>query len=386
MQERFIGLAMTRKFAYYRDILRGIVGFAENQPHWRFVTLGENVDRTTRETLKHVDGVIAGIHTREWCRVLQRTRVPFVNIDCRVPGLPVPRVGVDNRLIGQIAARHFEERGLRSFAFIGHKHSLYSIEREAAFREAVTAANHRLAVYHTQNEHVFDDTGTAGLMNNRGVQRWLLSLSLPTGVLTPNDLWGMELAEVCRKVGLRVPEDIAVLGVDDDDLYCAMSRPPLSSIIVPSQAIGLRAAMLLKGLMDRRKPCLKRDVLLPPGSIVVRRSTDLVAIDDPDVIAAIRFIRENSHRPLRVADVLREVPVSRRWLERRVTAAIGVTLGTEIRRAHLDRARKLLAETSLSITQVAEGSGFSDLRHLEVTFHREFGRTPTQFRRETCGR
>jgi LacI family transcriptional regulator len=384
MRERFIGLAMTRKLAYYRNVLRGISAFAVSHPEWRFVTLGEDPTRTTRAALKHVEGVIVGVHTREWCKLLSQSGVNFVNIACLVPGLPIPRVGVNNQLIGQTAVRHFQERGLRSFGFVGHQHSLYSLEREAAFRAAVEAAGHALAVYHSSSPHWFDEADSVGLMNDSRFQRWLRALPRPTGILAPNDLWGIELTEVCRDVGLRVPEDIAVLGVDDDDLYCLISRPPLSSIAIPAQAIGERAAALMNRLIDQPERCPAHDVLLPPGDVVVRRSTDLVAHDDPDVVAAIRFIRENAHRPLRVSDVLREVPVSRRWIERRIVEAIGLTLGAEIRRAHLERAQRLLLDTTLPIAQIARHSGYTDLRQLEAAFRRELGATPSQYRRQAA--
>jgi LacI family transcriptional regulator len=378
-RERFIGLALSHAYSYYRDILRGITRFVEGRSHWRFVRLAPEVDRSVRETLRHVDAAIVDVNSRQWCDVLLKTRARIVNVGNVVPGLPLARVGVENRAIGRMAAEHFLERGLRSFAFVGRRQFLFSIEREEGFRTALAAAGHKLAVYHSHSRSDYDPMASVRLLD-RGVSRWLLALTRPAGILTPNDLWGVEVTEACWQVGLRVPEDIAVLGVDDDDLHCAIARPLLSSVIVPAVSIGMKAAELVDRLLNSRRRTLSHDVLLAPPGIAVRRSTDILEIDDPDVVTAIRFIRENCHRRLQVADVLREVPVSRRWLERRVFHALGITLGAEIRRTRLERAKRLLVQTGLPLADVAAQSGFSDLRHLEVTFRHELNKTPTQFR------
>ena len=179
---------------------------------------------------------------------------------------------------------------------------------------------------------------------NTDLADWLLSLPLQTGVLAMCDHWAVEVLQICRDVGLRVPEDIAVLGVDDDEFYCQLARPALSSVILASEAIGLRAAELIDSLLGKsnKRRNLAPEILLPPVGIATRRSTDVLAIDEPNVVAAIRFIRENCNRPIDVSDVLKEVPVSRRWLERRVQDVLGITLGAEIRRVRIERAKRLL--------------------------------------------
>ena len=184
-----------------------------------------------------------------------------------------------------------------------------------------------------------------------------------------------------------MPEDIAVLGVDDDEFYCQLARPALSSVILASEAIGLRAAELIDSLLGKsnKRRKLAPEILLPPVGVVTRRSTDVLAVNEPNVVAAIRFIRENCNRPIDVSDVLKEVPVSRRWLERRVQDVLGITLGAEIRRVRIERAKRLLLQTKHSIADVAQHSGFTDIRHIENCFRAELGLTPTQFRRSATG-
>lgn len=194
----------------------------------------------------------------------------------------------------------------------------------------------------------------------------------------------MQLTEACRQVGLRIPEDAALLGAEDDDLYCELARPALSSVRVPAEQIGREAAALLDRLLDGARPP-RQPILLPPQGVVARRSSEVLAIDDPDVVAAARFIRGHGHLPLFVADVLREVPVERRSLERRFRKALGRGIWEEIRRVHVERAKRLLAETDQSIKAIAKQSGFTDFRHMAVVFRKELGLSPTAYRSRVRG-
>jgi len=379
-RERVIGLVLSHGYAYYRRILRGIADFADRRPDWRFVSLAPEIGRPVRELLKNVDAAIMGICSREWCNLARRSRARIVNIDCVLPGPTIPRVGVDNRIIGRLAAQHFRERGLRSFAFVGHPQFLFSTEREDGFKSALKRSGHRVSVYQSSVQRSFDVTGCLPQLDARA-KRWLASLPRPSGILAAGDALAADVLRVCAQIEIRVPEDLAILGVDDDDLYCEISRPRLSSVIVPSAALGVLAAKSAEQLMKSGRQFMARNRLVPPPGIAVRRSTDILAISDPDVVATIRFVRENCHRSISVADVLRVVPVSRRSLERRVSATLGITLGAEIRRTRLERARRLLMETDMSIAEVATQSGFTDFRHLAVAFRDAFGQTPTQHRR-----
>jgi LacI family transcriptional regulator len=289
-------------------------------------------------------------------------------------------VRADNEQVGQLAAGHFLERGLRHFAFVGHLGQLVSNEREAAFRRAIEARGFTLAAYHDRKTRAFDPVGRRWPLD-RGVQRWLRDLPKPVGILAQSDLFGVQLTEACRQAGMHVPEDVAILGVDNDDLYCELSRPALSSIVLPTERIGYEAAALLERLLDGKQSPSK-PLLLRPVGVVTRRSTETMAIDDPDVVAAVRLIRENAHLPLRAADVLKHVPVGRRSLERHVRRCLGHGLGAEIRRVHLERAKRLLIETELPIKSVAEQSGFTDFRHMAVVFRKDLGLSPTAFRRQ----
>ncbi len=386
-QKCLIGIASSYEYSHRRDVMRKIVRFARQyRPHWHFVFAAPNVaTHATKEMLKKADVVIVGINNRKWCDLLLQTRVPVINLAVRVPGLPIPFVNTDPELIGKMAAQHFLERGFRSFAYVGERCILFSQQREDAFRSAIHEFGHDgLAVYNVRNERKLAPMGC--LRFEPKFTRWLLSLALPTGILAMDDLWGAEIIETSTELGLRVPEDIAVLGVGNDDLSCMVSQPPLSSIILPAEAIGKRVAAIVEELLESGKRTLPHNVLLPPTGVVVRRSTEVLVFDDPDVVHAVRFIRENCHRPIQVSDVIKEIPYGRRWLERRVHEAVGITLGALIRRSRLEQAKRLMVETDMSISEVARHSEYTDLRHLELAFRKEQGCTPTQFRSEAGGR
>jgi LacI family transcriptional regulator len=198
--------------------------------------------------------------------------------------------------------------------------------------------------------------------------------------LAANDLWGNQLLEVCRQVGLRVPDDVAVLGVGNDELLCELARPELTSVALPGERIGMEAAAMLDGLLSR-SPAPARSRLLRPQGVVTRHSTDVLSVDDPEVAAAVRFIRNNAHLSICVDDVLLEVPVCRRTLERRFRAVLKRGLGEEIRRVRVERASALLATTSASMVEIGQRSGFSDAKQFSAIFHNETGQTPTAYRR-----
>jgi LacI family transcriptional regulator len=375
-----VGLLFVHTFAYSRRVLRGIRRYVEARPQWLLTSFTPN--RRLPHILSRIrpQGLIAGINTRQLVATISAFHRPVVNVATVFPGLKFPYVGMDNVQVGRLAAEHFLERGLRHFGYIGSPDYLASSQREAAFCQAVQAAGYSVARHAGRTHPRYDSLGQRWELDP-AVHRWLRALKPPVGVFVANDLWGVQVAEACRQVGLRVPEDVALLGVGDDDLYCELTRPPLSSIIPPAERIGYEAAALLERLLKGERPPA-RPILLPPIGVATRRSSEALAIDDHDVVAAVRFVREHAHLPIRVADVLQQVPVGRRTLERRCHKLLGWGLGEEIRRTHLGRARRLLAETDLPLKVLAEEAGFSDYRHMALAFRRALGITPTDYRRQ----
>lgn len=375
----FIGLAVPRSATFDRDILRGIARYAASKPQWIFASeiLEQQPWRRRGET--KLAGMIASVSTEAAVRALASFRQPVVNVAATLPKLRIPTVRIDNTLVGELAAAHFLERGLRHFAYIGPTVHLYSVERQTAFSAAIAKQGYCTACYFVRTRKPFDPSFQRWHLDP-GVQPWLLKLPKPVGIFVPDDHWGVQVTEACRLVGLRVPEDVAILGIDNDDLDCELSRPRLSSIVLPSERIGYEAAALLDRLLTGA-PRPSGPTLLPPLGVATRRSTEALAIADRDVVKAVRFIREHPHLPVSITEVAREVAVGRRTLERRCHRALGWSLGEEIRRVHVERARNLLAQTDLPMKVVAKEAGFSGLRHMGHVFRQHFKMPPTAYRR-----
>lgn len=375
-----IGLVFNYSLSYCRAILRGIKRYAQARPNWIFAPI--EPDARGLRLLKSLRpaGVIAHIYTSRLASALEDLRLPLVNVCGVLSNLSIPRVGLDDTAIGHAAAGHFFDRGLRHFAFVGHLNHGYSIRRQAGFEDAIRRAGFMVTSY-LESSANFVPRGQLWSMDPR-LLKWLASLPKPTGILACNDLWGAQISEACRQAGLAVPDHLAIVGVDNDDLLCELARPSLSSVAVPADAVGYRASELLEHLMARGKPT-REPILLPPGSVIIRCSSDILSVGDPEVAAAVRVIRQHAHELLRTADVLEVVPVSRRSLERRFRRALGRGIGEEIRRSHIEKARSLLASTDLPMSEVARHSGFSESKHLSVAFKQEVGMTPSDYRRQT---
>ena len=245
----------------------------------------------------------------------------------------------------------------------------------------MASAGHTVSSCYTE---YLPDLAAAALWqkSTQKTQRWLRQLVKPVAILCCEDAPARYLADVCSQIGLRVPEDVALLGVGNDDLDCTLTQPTLSSIAVPTERIGFEAAALLDRLMageaDTPGP-----LLLPPLHVITRHSTDLTAVDDEAVQAALRHIRQHSHEDLSVDQVARAIAVGRRLLERRFRSVLGRSVLEEINRVRVERAKDLLANTHLPIATVAQRSGFATTRRLDVVFARHAGLCPRAYRHQS---
>ena len=380
-----IGLVFGYSLSYYREIVRGIRAFAEPRPRWAFTPIAPDPRAVAAIGPLDHDGLIAHVFTRDLAEALARLRKPVINVSGVLPDLAMPRVMADHEQVGRLAAGHFLDRGLRHFGFLGYSAHAFSTGREAGFRGEAGRAGCRVESYLSDDPLHPEPTGLWRW--DDGLERWLVDLPRPVGVLASHDIQGVQLSEACRRAGLRVPDEVALLGVDDDDLLCEVARPSLSSVALPGERIGFEAARMLEGLISGREGhATPRTLLLPSPGVVTRHSSDMLAIEDGDVATAVRYIRAHALGPIGVPDVLDAVPVSRRSLERRFRSVLGRGLGEEIRRVRIERARELLSGTEMPIAQVATNAGFSEAKHLATVFRQEAGLTPTDYRRRSRGR
>jgi LacI family transcriptional regulator len=211
--------------------------------------------------------------------------------------------------------------------------------------------------------------------------RWISKLPTPIGLFACDDDRGREVLEVCGLVGLHVPDDVAVIGVDNDEVFCELADPPLSSIALNAETAGYRAAALLDAMM-RGRALKRQQIIVEALGVVTRRSTDIVAVEDEDISSALKFIRREHGRGISVDDVVNEVAVSRRNLEKRFRDSIGRSILEEIQLVRLDRAKRLLVETTYPISKVADVAGFGSAGYFIQFFQRRVGKTPRHYRIE----
>jgi len=327
-----------------------------------------------------VDGILAHITDAKHAARLRRTfgpRIPIVDVGniCRIRR--IPSVCSDEAKVGCMAAQHFLERGFVNLACYVYPIGLLSAEREASFRQHAKAAG---AAYYKYvwpcRRHSY---GGHPLMLDPGLRSWLKKLPKPVGILCANDALAFEVMETCHILDIHVPEEVAVLGVDDNTDICDLTTPPLSSIALATAQIGFEAAATLDRMMSGARRVLSV-ARVPPLRIATRQSTDVFALSDPQIAAAVRFIHSRCHDDIRVSDVLRAVPMARRSLEMRFQSMLGRSPLAEIRRVRIERAKDLLARTDFSVEQIAEQSGFKDVKRLYFIFRRMTGTSPARWR------
>ena len=325
------------------------------------------------------DGVIARVVDDRMADELARSHAPVVNVSAISIHTPFPRVTGDVDELARVAVGHFIGRGITDLGYVGLPNRGYSLERQEAIQRESTAQGCTIDVFPTQR-------GRGQAASRERLKRWLAVLPRRVGVTTWGVTHGIEVIAAAHELGRLVPDDVAVLAGDDDELLCQVSQPPLSGIDVPAEQIGTEAARQLESLMRNPNGVDQRiDIRLPPSGVVERASTEVLAIDDPEVAAAVRFIRDNASRPLQVNDVVEAVAVSRRSLERRFQQQLRHTMGDEIAAMHLQRARRLLEKTDLPIPQVAMASGYGSPEYMATVFKRMMGITPLKYRARAKG-
>ena len=374
-----IALVFSFSLSYCRGVLRGISRYAADRDDWTLTPLAPGPDLAASLAAMKPRGIIAHIYERKLAKILSALRRPLINVCGIMPQLSFPRIGIDDHVVGELAARHFLDRGLRSFACIGHPAHGASIARELSFRTTLLKHGCGSDRYHVNPGQPFDPTCTTPVLGPE-IGAWVKRLPRPTGIFCANDILASQVIEVCRQHGVAVPEHVAILGVDNDDLLCGLARPPLSSIALPDQEVGVQAAIHLDRLLRGERKVLPKPLLLAPLQVIARRSSDLSAITDTQVAQACRFIKAQAHRRLSVSDIAKEVGVGRRTLERRFRQVLGRGLAEEIRRCHIERAKELLGDAHLSLTVVATRAGFGSAKQFATAFRSITGVTPRAFR------
>jgi LacI family transcriptional regulator len=370
-----------------RNMCRGILDYARSHGPWRcHLVEGRPEEQLMNLKKERFDGLISAGGTREKNTAFASVGAPFVLMEPRPEMLgpdgssTFPFVTRDSRAIGALAASYYLKRGYKSFAYVGETSGwFWNAERRAGFEEALAQAGFKCAAYDrfTKRER------RSWTVERPRMERFLLSLPRPTAVFAAMDGRARHVVNLCADIGLRVPEDIAVLGVDNDPLLCGSTVPPLSSIRTGGYRRGQTAAAMLDALMQGR-PVEKRSVVQEPISVVTRGSTGYDAMSDLYVARAVKFMRDRigNGEVIDVADIVREAHCSRRYLERHFRAGLGRSVHDELMQARLERVKTLLEETTLPIGEISAEVGYSRPSRLAAMFRRETGTTMRQWRQE----
>jgi len=376
-----IALLVETSREYARGLLRGIARYHQQHGPWSIFFEPHGLAAPPPAWLKSWQGdrILVRIDNRRMAEAILDTGIPAVDLRGAIPDLGIPFVGVDNRPVTQLAFRHLQDCGLRHFAFCGTLRGVNPNQDRRCdfFSELVEDAGYQC--------HVL----LAGKQVNRTndwerqqdhISSWLKKLHKPVGVMTCHDDRGREVLDACRRVGLKSPDEVAVVGVDNDPCLCNLCSPPLTSIDVNSSRIGYEAASMIAKAMNGEDIPDEPILLGPPRGVAARQSTDMLSVEDEEVASAIKYIREHAVDDLRVSQVLARARRSPSTLERRVKRILGRTIKAEITRIRLARAKLLLCETELPIAKIAGRIGFNEPKYFCDVFRKNEGMTASAYR------
>ena len=378
-----VALLLESSRAYGRRTLAGVAEYIRRNGYWSTFFQERSFDDIP-EWLKNWrgDGILARLDNAESIDIIQKLGIPVVYL-CPVVSLPdVPRIITNDAEVSREAFEHLRERGFRNFAFCGYNGADYSDLRREAFADCVSEIGQTCHIFDGRQKQVSGHTvkiENTGLADAEFVARWLQSLPKPVGLMACNDMRGQQLLNACREMGIAVPREVAVVGVDNDEILCNLSDPPLTSVVPNAECIGYEAAEMLATMMAGKKPKQPYRAITPTG-IATRRSTEVLAVQDEKIAAVVRFIREHACDGIDVSHILRAVPMSRSTLERRYEKVMRCSLKQDILRFRLDRAKQLLVETDLSLKVIAEKIGLEHTEYLGRIFKKKNGITPARFR------
>ena len=379
-----VALLVESSRSYGREMLMGIARYLRIHGHWSvefeesepWVKVPEWFDRWKW------DGVIARVQTPAIARAVGALGVPVVDLSGCLPDLPFPIIRSDETVVGRMAAEHLLARGFQRFAYCGLSGFDWSDRRRVAFEERLAAAGCQCEVFDTpKRRNSKKDHDQHGKRFEQDLIRWLESLPDQTGLMACNDSRGRQVLNCCRELGIAVPDSLAVIGVDKDEVLCELSSLPLSSVIINAQQIGYEAAALLDRLMAGES-APDTPALVKPIGVAERHSTDVLAIADLQIVSALKYIREHAcDDGMDVESLLRAIPLSRSVMERRFSQILGSSPKGEILRVRLGRVCQLLAESDLTLAAVAQLAGFDHPEYMSRLFRKKMGITPGEFRK-----
>lgn len=370
-------LLLLGQMSFHREVILGISSFARERGGWDLVRAREaHLELMLKE--KNIAGIVAHVGSMDFARKLRGLSVPVVNISRKLERTGLPTVVTDNEELGRVAATYFLRKGFRAFAFLEMPDSVFSLERAAGFHEALGQAG--FEAFSLRKDALYASGGSPARERARSEWLdWLGQQPKPVAVFAADDSFADRLNAFCRRENIPVPEEIAILGCDNDEINCLMNHPPRSSVELGGKNLGFRAAEVLDSLI-KGKPAPKNIIRVPPGNVVSRQSTDILAVSDPIVREVLTYLKANLDTPLQVVDLCRAAGVSRRPLELRFQKHLQRTPLEVIHEARIEAARNLLVTTPLQVGEIALRCGYRNGEVFCKAFQKVHNMTPRAYR------
>ncbi len=372
-----VALLVETTRTYTREVLGGVKRFIAAHGPWSTFLELRALDSAPPAWLRDWDGdgILTRTFTQEMADLISRTGLPAVELRATNLKGERPFVGMDNASIGRSVAEHFFERGYRQFAAYSLRTERFFIERVQNFVRSVESYGCRCF----ELPETLSDSAADWEKSQDTLINWLSLLPKPVGIFAANDQLGVRLLDACQRAGVAVPEEVAVVGAENEETLCSFATPALTSVRFDGQTVGYKAAELLERLMSGKSVKL-RETLIPPKGIIVRASSDELVINDRLVANAVRLIREDANKGLNVDNLCQRLNVSRSTLDRRMKSALNRSPKEEISRIRFREVERLLIETDLTMETIAELTGFTHSHYLQAAFKQIYGETPGGFR------
>ncbi len=369
---------------YGKNLLTGIAKYSKEFGPWLFckMPLHYREDLSMEKVIKfakewEADGIIAHIYNNSNILKLKELKIPVIAEDFKERFTEIPNITGGYFETGQMGAKYFIHKGYKNFAFYGFKDIVWSRERGEGFEDFIKK--------HGGDVHFFEtdkiNSGELWHYKPSALSKWLTSLPKPIAIMACDDERASYVTEACKQSNIKIPEEVAVLGVDNDILTCNLSDPPLSSISLDTEQGGYEAAHLMR-LLITNKEQKPYDIIVKPITVHTRQSTDICATTDEQIAKALLFIHQNIENNINVTDVLKKIAISRRALEKRFLDVTGSAVYKYICNLRIQKFTDKLLASKKTINEVAFESGFNDNKNLSRLFKQIHGCTPLQYRKD----